>query len=292
MIVIADSGSTKTDWTLIGDNGQVLGQCSSAGMNPYHLTDEEMGAIVVDVQTSLFSSRILPLESLFFYGSGCTEEQIPRVKALLSKYFVTAKDINIYSDLVGAARALLGRKPGVACILGTGSNSCLYDGKDIIANTPPLGYVLGDEGSGAVLGIRLLNALYKGRLPMEVKEVFERETGLTMAEVVRRVYREPQANRFLSSLSLFVGRHLDMPSLRELVVENFRDFLCKNVKPYMNIMPGNVESTASDGLCVCFVGSMACHYEDQLREAARLESLTLGTVVKSPMEGLIRYHLC
>lgn len=277
MILIADSGSTKTDWVLIGNDGQVVGEVTTAGMNPFHQTNEELVSILKGMSlTNVYEEEKI---SLFFYGSGCTPEQIPRLRELLSQNLPNIWVCDVYSDLMGAAHALCGHQEGIACILGTGANSCLYDGKQIIQNTPALGYILGDEGSGAVLGRKFINALYKGRLPQGLREAFEQKTGLTMSAVIQRVYREPQANRFLASLSLFIGMHLDVLEVRQLVVGNFREFLRHNVKPY-----GRPE------LPIGFVGSMAYHYESELREAAQLEGFVVGTVVKSPMSGLIRFH--
>ena len=277
MILIADSGSTKTDWVLIGNDGQVVGEVTTAGMNPFHQTNEELVSILKGMSlTNAYEEEKI---SLFFYGSGCTPEQIPRLRELLSQNLPNIWVCDVYSDLMGAAHALCGHQEGIACILGTGANSCLYDGKQIIQNTPALGYILGDEGSGAVLGRKFINALYKGRLPQRLREAFEQKTGLTMSAVIQRVYREPQANRFLASLSLFIGMHLDVLEVRQLVVGNFREFLRHNVKPY-----GRPE------LPIGFVGSMAYHYESELREAAQLEGFVVGTVVKSPMSGLIRFH--
>ena len=275
-ILIADSRSTKTDWVLVGENGQVVEQVTTAGMNPYHQTDEELVSIL---KTTPWTTQESGEEmTLSFYGSGCTPVQIPRLREILVRNLTNVSVCDVYSDLVGAARAVCGHQEGVACILGTGANSCLYDGEQIVQNTPALGYILGDEGSGAVLGRKFLNAMYKGRLPLELKECFEKEYQLTMADVIQRVYREPMANRFLASLSLFIGKHLDVPELRQLVVENFREFLRLNVQPYHR-----------PELPVGFVGSMASHYEKELREAARLEGFVVGAVMKSPMEGLIRY---
>ena len=276
MILIADSGSTKTDWVLIGNDGQVVGEVTTAGMNPFHQTDEELVSILKEMSlTDAYQEEKI---SLFFYGSGCTPEQIPRLRELLSQNLPNIWFCDVYSDLMGAAHALCGHQEGIACILGTGANSCLYDGERIVQNTPALGYILGDEGSGAVLGRKFINALYKGRLPQGLREVFEQEMNLTMSTVIQRVYKEPQANRFLASLSLFIGKHLDMPEVRQLVVENFREFLRNNVKPY-----GRPE------LPVSFVGSMAYHYESELREAVQLEGLVVGKILKRPVSSLIRF---
>ena len=276
MILIADSGSTKTDWVLIGNDGQVVGEVTTAGMNPFHQTDEELVSILKEMSlTDAYQEEKI---SLFFYGSGCTPEQIPRLRELLSQNLPNIWVCEVYSDLMGAAHALCGHREGIACILGTGANSCLYDGERIVQNTPALGYILGDEGSGAVLGRKFINALYKGRLPQGLREVFEQEMNLTMSTVIQRVYKEPQANRFLASLSLFIGKHLDVPEVRQLVVENFREFLRNNVKPY-----GRPE------LPVSFVGSMAYHYESELREAVQLEGLVVGKILKRPVSSLVRF---
>lgn len=283
MILIADSGSTKTDWAFVAPNGDIVQRLDTPGINPFHQDD----ATIIDILKHLSVSSV-PLGekgeelSLYFYGSGCTPEQTSRIHNLLLNTFGNVSSIDVYSDMLGAARAVCGRYEGVACILGTGANSCLYDGERIVANTPALGYVLGDEGSGAVLGRLFLNALYKGRLPQSLRETFERETSLTMADVIRCVYREPLANRFLASFSPFISQHLDVEPLRELVIDNFRQFLRNNVAPYQahqSLLPP-----------VSFVGSMAFCYSSELREAARLEEFTVGQIVKSPMEGLIAYH--
>ena len=286
MILIADSGSTKTDWVLVNDNGQIQQRLTTAGINPYHQTDEEIVRSLPNL-LSCGSSRAseLPLQwerdggRLFFYGSGCTPEQSPRIQALLMENLKSLLECEVYSDLLGAARAVCGKERGIACILGTGANSCLYDGERIVQNTPALGYILGDEGSGAVLGRRLLNALYKGRLPQHLREAFEQEMSLTMSDVIERVYRQPMANRFLASLSPFVARHLDEPELRNMVIDHFREFLRHNIVPYN-----------APQLLIGFVGSMAFHYQAELREAAHSEGFVLGDVMKSPIDGLLRYH--
>ena len=265
MILIADSGSTKTDWAFVAPNGDVIQRLNTSGINPFHQDDATIKGILSDVASSL--ERAEDEVSVFFYGAGCTPEQTPRVRNLLLEIFTNASSVDVYSDMLGAARAACGRRLGVACILGTGANSCLYDGERILANTPALGYVLGDEGSGAVLGRLFLNALYKGRLPQSLRD-----------------YREPLANRFLASLSPFISQHLNVEPLRELVIENFRQFFRNNVEPYkihQLLLPP-----------VSFVGSMASCYSNELREAARTEGYTIGQIVKAPMDGLIAYHTC
>ena len=199
--------------------------------------------------------------------------------AILQEAFPQAKQVEAHSDLLGAARALCGHNYGIASILGTGANSCLYDGEVIAQNTPALGYILGDEGSGAVLGRRFLNALYKGLLSEKIKADFEAATGLTMADIIDRVYRQPHANRFLASLSEFIHSHLDDEAVRQIVIGNFDDFFQKNIVPYNR-----------HDLPVSFVGSIAWHYQSELQESAARQGFTLGTILQSPIEGLLRFH--
>ena len=273
-LLIADSGSTKTDWAV----GSL--RLKTQGINPFHQDDDSIRHILHEellpqLNYSL-SSLLSPLSSIQFYGSGVRPELEPRMERLLREAFPAAQHVEAHSDLLGAARALCGRHEGIACILGTGANSCLYDGRQIVQNTPPLGYILGDEGSGAVLGVRFLNALYKGRLPENLRQEFEATTGHTLAAVIDHVYRQPLANRWLASLSVFIRQHVVQPAVRELVVSNFRDFIRLNVKPYQR-----------PDLPLSAVGSIAFYYAEQLEEAANKEGYAVGTILRSPIDGLV-----
>lgn len=278
MILIADSGSTKTDWC-VADGGSVMCSVSTQGINPFHQDEQTISSILRDELLTAEGNVVKDISQVYFYGSGCREECVPMMTRVLADAFPEAEQIEAQSDLLGAARAVCGAGEGVACILGTGANSCLYDGCRIVMNTPPLGYILGDEGSGAVLGRLFINALYKGALPAAVLSDFEHETGLTMADVIRRVYREPLANRFLASFAPFVHRHLSLPAVRAIVVDNFRMFFRRNVVQY-----------GRPDLPVGAIGSIACHFSAELSEAARAEGFTMGRIKKSPMEGLVEYH--
>lgn len=163
--------------------------------------------------------------------------------------------------------------------MGTGANSCLYDGKRVVENTPPLGYILGDEGSGAVLGKLFVNALFKGQLPESLKDEWLSETGLSINIIINKVYREPLANRFLASTSKFIRQHLEVKQLEEMVVDNFREHFRRNVNQY-----------GRKDLTVGAIGSVAYYYREQLQKAATVEGYTLGKVMRSPMDGLVRYH--
>ena len=292
MILIADSGSTKTDWAIV-TAGTAPVVIQTQGINPVHQSREEIVRILSDefqtrmsenteVRKLKSSGRITPdfPFAVYFYGSGVRPEKEALMSQLLHEVFPQATTVEAHSDLLGAARALCGRKEGVGCILGTGANSCLYDGTQIVKHTPALGYILGDEGSGAVLGKRLIHALYSGLLSEDVKTLFEKETKMTLPALIERVYRQPLANRFLASLTDFIARHLDdEEELDTLVHDNFADFLAVHIYPY-----------GRPDLPVSFIGSVAWYFQPQLREAASQLHLQVGSVVRSPLEGLIAYH--
>ena len=286
--LIADSGSTKTDWCLLESGGDCH-RFSTQGINPCHQSEEEIAAILEqEVTPHLRQLQTARPQTLWFYGSGATPAAKQRVEQPLRRLLGTEADITVESDLVGAARALCQHSRGIACILGTGANSCLYDGQRIVANTPALGYILGDEGSGAVLGIRFVNALFKGQLPDELRQEFVTETGLSLDAIIQRVYREPLANRFLASLSPFIHRHIDLQQVEALVIDHFRQFIRKNIQPYYDDPRLKEALPASPELHV--TGSVGFHYQRQLAAAAALEGMRLGRVMGSPMEGLIGYH--
>ena len=180
---------------------------------------------------------------------------------------------------MGAARALLGGRAGIACILGTGSNSCYYDGVRIVRNTPPLGWVLGDEGSGTYIGRQLVGNLLKGLCDESLRQLFFEEERLDYDEIIRRVYREGMANRFLASFTRFVARHIDRPELDELVCKAFRAFVRRNLAHY----PADAEVSA--------LGGVACHFERQLRHVLATEGMRAGRIVETPDEGLLNYHI-
>ena len=276
MILIADSGSTKTDWAVV-DNGRQVVAMSTQGINPFH-QDAENIATVIEEELLPKMGNIEP-EGIFFYGSGCREDKVEMMCGILGKAFPQCARIEAQGDLLAAARAVCGEREGIACIMGTGANSCLYDGNRVVENTPPLGYILGDEGSGAVLGKLFVNALFKGQLPSELKDEWLEETGLSLNIIINKVYREPLANRFLASTSRFIHQHLSVEPLERMVVYNFREHFRRDVNQY-----------GRKDLTVGAIGSVAYYYREQLQKAATVEGYTLGKVMRSPMDGLVRYH--
>lgn len=284
MLLIADSGSTKTDWCLC-NQGAIVQNIQTQGINPYHQTEEAIEEVLLSEflpQLTAQSSKLTAQSSqlkVIFYGSGCANETAcNRIKEALFKV-LGSEDVTVHSDLLGAARALCGHEEGIACVLGTGSNSCLYNGKEITANTPPLGYILGDEGSSAVLGRRLVGDCLKNQLPEAIRDEFLAEYQLTQEIILEKVYRQPLANRFLASLTPFLSKHREVPEVHKLLVESFTDFFVRNVKQYRR-----------PWLPIHFVGSIANAFPAELKEAAESLGMELGTILQSPMEGLIKYH--
>lgn len=280
MFLIADSGSTKTDWCLCNE-GTVIANIQTQGINPYHQKEEIIEEVLHNELLPKLTQHPefnIHLQTIF-YGAGCANDTAcGRVKEAVVKVLGNT-DITIHSDLLGAARALCGNEEGIACVLGTGSNSCLYDGKKIIANTPPLGYILGDEGSSAVLGRRLVGDCLKNQLPDTLRDEFFAEYELTQEIILEKVYRQPLANRFLANLTPFLSKHRDVPEVHRLLVESFTDFFVRNVKQYRR-----------PWLPIHFVGSIANVFATELKESAEGLGMELGTVMRSPIEGLINYH--
>ena len=271
MKAIADSGSTKCEW-IFGDGDRIL-RLRTAGINAVQQSPDAIRAVLAELPP------LDGVEELRFYGAGCGDS-FPEASAVLRRElaarFGPGTAIGLGSDLLGAARSLFGRGEGIACILGTGSNSCHCRGGEIVANVPPLGYVLGDEGSGAVLGRNLVNGIFKGMIPL--REEFLHTFALTYAGLIRRVYREPAANRFLASFAPFIRAHLDCAPVRKMVVRSFGEFAARNLSGY------------PAGLPVAFVGGVAAHFEEPLREAMAAAGREVVRIVCSPAEELWKYH--
>ncbi len=270
-MLIADSGSTKTDWVVCRNEEAVL-KFNTQGINPFMLGDEALQTILADEMLPRLSGWE-PAE-VRFYGAGCRDAQAVRVREQLERLLPQAR-VAVASDLLCAARALCGDEAGIACILGTGSNSCYFDGREIRSNVSPLGYILGDEGSGAVLGRRLVGDVLKEQLPREICEAFMATYGLTPAGIIERVYRQPFPNRFLAGFAPFLREHAGDAAVRSLVSDEFSRFLVRNVLSYN-----------CPELPVHFVGSIAWHFSDILTECVEGHSLKCGRIFRTPLERL------
>ena len=280
MILIADCGSTKIDWCAL-KNGKLEKQIFTMGMNAVMLSEEEIRERIAAELIPELGNFAEQISAVFFYGAGCISEEVcSNVAHAIKANISSAETVEVYTDLLAAARSLCGHEPGIACIMGTGSNSCLYDGQAIVQNVSPLGYVLGDEGSGAVLGKLFLGDVLKKQLPAEVCDRFLSEYDLDLLTIIRRVYKEPFANRFLASVTPFLSKNINVPEIHELVYNAFRAFFRRNIRQYTQYESHNVN----------FIGSIASYVADVLREAAEAEGCKIGSIVKSPMKGLIAFH--
>lgn len=277
MILIADGGSTKADWSIV-ENGEIKERVITKGINPFFQSEEE---IVTEIKTALIPQISTTLfDAVYFYGAGCIFEKIDIVKRAIEQNIQVQGVIEVNSDMLGAARGLCLHNSGIACILGTGSNSCLYNGKDIDANVSPLGFILGDEGSGAVLGKLFVSDLLKNQLTPGLKEKFLEHFSLVPGDIIDRVYRKPFPNRFLATFAPFISENMQDPSVHALVLNGFKAFLKRNVMQYekYNEVP------------VHFVGSVAFYFKEILQEAMKEMDITMGNITQSPMEGLVSYH--
>ena len=279
MIIIADSGSTKTEW-IVGEPVEL--SVTTKGINPVRDTKEEiLDVLNTELMPKLFSATTCSIEDIteiHFYGAGCISPFSQSVKEVLEKLFQQTK-VHVYSDLLGAARALCGREEGIACILGTGSNSCLCKDGEIVRNISPLGYILGDEGSGAVLGRTLLSEMLKGNL-QELWDEFTRKYGLSVSDIINKVYRQPQANRFLASLVPFIKEHTDNPLVKQMVVNEIIRFLQRNVIPYNRA-----------DLPINFVGGVANNFTNEIKTACAACGLKAGKIIARPAEEMRKYHI-
>ncbi|MFO7852918.1 MAG: ATPase [Bacteroidota bacterium] len=278
MIIIADSGSTNTSW-IIADEGSIIKKLTTEGLNPTFSSPEFISSVIKE--------KVLPYADnsdnvkIYFYGSGCSGANMcGRAKDGIKKIFSKA-EIEVNSDLLGTARALFGREEGIACILGTGSNSCLYDGEIIIANIPPLGFILGDEGGGDYLGKRLLADYLKGIMPEDISDLFSRKYETDKDIVIQKVYRGEFPNKYIASFVVFLKDNISKSYCHQLVVNAFDDFINRNIKYYERY----------DKLKISFTGSIAWHFEDILREVLMSHNLNIGEIIKEPADKILEFHL-
>lgn len=274
-ILIADSGATKTDWCLARD-GEILQRFSGNGISPVYQSEEEIAMeISGQVRTHLNEHEI---HSIHFYGSGCVPGKTTLVENALYQSF-PIEEIHVYSDLIAAAHSLCSHEAGIACILGTGSNSCQWNGSEITAQISPLGFILGDEGSGAALGRQLVGDALKNQLTPGLKEKLLEEQQLTPSLIIDKVYRQPFPSRFLASLAPFLLNNIGDDSIRKIVNRSFTDFFERNVMQY-DYMHHKVH----------FVGSVAWHFASILREVAATKGIAIRKIEQSPMPRLIDYY--
>ncbi len=290
MILLADSGSTKTHWSLMTANGHHQ-EFKTDGINPMLQTEEEIYTSISDQLLPQIGQQLWAgtMTHIYFYGAGCTPEKKVLVVNALQRIFKHAEPI-VNSDMLGAARALFGKQKGIACILGTGSGSCFYDGENIEWSVPSLGYILGDEGSAATLGKRLVADILKNILGEDLKNAFLTEYNLTQADILDHVYKQPFPNRWLANLAQFCHKHLEDDRIYRLVYNHFDAFVTRNLQQYYDYLGVTGDWTTTTKMRVGFVGSVAYYYLDVLRNVMVAHNYPIAAIMQDPIEGLIKYH--
>ena len=274
--LIADSGSTKAEWCVIGSGTKDT--IFTDGMSPYFLDTGQL--------SDLIKAQLLPglknlqIDEIFFYGTGCKNpENSKSVKKALQKNFPTSH-IEVDHDLMGAARALCGHEKGLACILGTGSNSCYFNGKKILKNSPGLGYVLGDEGSGAYLGNKVLQYFLYNTFDEDLRSRFDAKYVTNASEILDNIYKKPLANKYLASFALFLAENRGHFMIENIIEDAFNDFFFNHICKYGESWKYPIH----------FVGSVAFGFRDVIMELASSYEFSIGKIIKNPMEGLVEYH--
>jgi glucosamine kinase len=274
MILVADSGTTKTEWCIITDL-ETTEIVVTSGINPFYQDAENIASIL---QKEFIPSK--KFDAIYFYGAGCiNQEKQEIVKRALLQVFGTT-NIYVGSDLLAAAHSLCQKEPGIVCILGTGSNSCYYNGSEIIVNVSPLGFILGDEGSGAVLGKKLIGDILKKQLPQSLIDDFFKTYPTTAAEILENVYKKPFPSRYLANYTKFLSRNIRYPEIENIVLFSFREFVTRNLLLYPEIERTQIH----------FTGSIAFYFKVQLRKVIEEQHLILGNIERAPMNGLTKYY--
>ncbi len=278
MFVVADMGSTKTDWAFVDQDKKVT-LIKTQGFNPYFYSTEDIKLLLAPE----FADKDIAwdkISNVYFYGSGCSAgEKCELVKNALSPFFPKA-NIFVTHDLLGSAHALCGREKGVACILGTGANTCLYDGEKIVANVTSAGFLLGDEGSGADLGRELIKYYLYGELPKDIEQIFENEYKITRQSLVGEVYSTKHPNAYCATYSRFLAAHKENAVIQKLIEERFDEFFKRHVSKYEGYQK----------LPINFIGSVAFYFSAQLEKVAKKYGTQLGIIIQTPMEKLIDFH--
>ncbi len=275
MILIADSGSTKVSWRVVHKDGTIQA-IKTIGINPFFVTEKE---IIATLEKNLKPGIKGEIKQVFFYGAGVAGQDKIDLLIRCFKTVFPGSTVEAHSDLLAAARCLLGSEKGIAAILGTGANTCFYDGEKIADNVPACGYILGDEGGGAVLGKKWISDYLKRMLPEDLNEAFERRYKLGLLDIIEKVYRQPLPNRFLASFALFLGEHASHPYVKQFLAKAFDEFFLRNIIHYdYKKYPVNI------------VGSIAYYFREHVEAAAERNGMTIGEIVRTPIEGLVAYH--
>ena len=275
-ILIADSGSTKTEWCLLSGNKKK--KVITQGLSPYFFNELQISDILK--KELLVKLKDVTPDEIYFYGTGCSNPANAAIVKRAIKGHYKKATIKIEHDLSGAAKALCGHEKGVACILGTGSNSCYYNGKKIVKNSPGLGYVLGDEGSGAYLGKKVIQYYLYNTFDEDLMERFKAKFNTSPVEIFEAVYKKPLPNRYLASYAIFLAENRGHYMIENIIEDGLNDFFFNHVYKYRE----------SWTMPLHFIGSVAYGFKDVLKDLCNSYELQLGRVLKNPMDGLIKYH--
>ncbi|HBX50946.1 MAG: hypothetical protein A2275_01515 [Bacteroidetes bacterium RIFOXYA12_FULL_35_11] len=276
MYLIADSGSTKTDWKIVQNDGGIL-EFQTVGMNPFFTKISEVTEIAEKTFSTINTAEI---QKIYFYGAGCiNEEKCSTIISGLKPVFQNSA-FEIFSDLTGAARALFGKDEGIAAILGTGCNSGYYDGEKIESNISPLGYILGDEGSGAYMGKKLIKGILRNEFSEEITSFFFNEYNLDKEKILDAVYRQAFPNRFLAQFSKFINKNISIPEIAEIPNNCFEDFISNMICKYKGC----------DILPLGIVGSVGFYFKEQLMQVCRNHNITIDKILLSPIDELVLFH--
>ena len=278
MIAIADSGSTKTDWVILNKDFTENFRTHTIGLNPYHIDSDAIEAeMFKNEELKAVAGRV---SHVYFYGAGCSAGFLREIVKNGFKNFFTNAEISVDHDLLAACYAVYRGKPAMVCIMGTGSNACYFDGKNLKEATPSLAYILGDEGSGCYMGKKLLHAYFSKKLPQHIADKFHETYNLTISELNINVYQKPLANAYLASFSKFVYEYKEEPFIQNLIYTSMEAFFENQVLP-------NPEARFSE---VNFIGSVAHYYEEIIRTVAAVYHLEVGHIVRKPIDNLVDYH--
>jgi glucosamine kinase len=276
-ILIADSGSSKTDWSLIGSNKKTR-HFQTPGLNPFFRTEEDCHQLLKG------ELKIKPekedISKIIFYGAGVkTKVEAAFVEKILKKHF-GVKKVEAHSDMLGAARATMGEEKGICCILGTGSNSCFYNGKKIMNQNPSLGFIIGDEGSGTYLGKRVLQYFFYNTFDEDLREAFKNKYGDSLSDILNKVYKDPLANRYLASFTQFLIEQRGHYMVENIIEDAFIDFHQRHVLKYRESWKHPIH----------FIGTVAYEFKDIIYSLHEQYGLDTGNILKSPADGLIKFH--
>jgi glucosamine kinase len=277
MILVADSGSTKTEWKVI-NSGAPQESIFTSGINPFFLSGKEIYNLLKKELKGLEGENF---SRVYYYGTGCSSLVRENTVKDALLHFLSAKEIFVGSDMLAAARSLCMTEPGIACIIGTGSNSCYYDGKIIVSNVAPLGYILGDEAGAAVIGRKLISGVLKRQVSATVIDLFFGTYKITPGEILENVYMKPFPNRFLGQFARFISDNIHITELQDIVISCFDDFIVRNILQYPE----------SEFLPVHFTGSIAFHFTPILQNRLKKHNLKAGKITLSPMAKLVEYHV-